>query len=122
MTTQASEPKIENPPELKPLRAYIVYGGSRDMLHAMLIFENGWAAFGHMCSHPGYMPGDLIVNRSERQAILAEMGYRVELAGEPIAGSDNAPDWLLAAHKNKAGWEPMADEYAKISARQKGPQ
>lgn len=101
--------------ELKKIKAYIVYGGSRGMYNATLLFENGWPAFGHLCSSECFMPSDLWLRRKERQTILEKMGYEVELQDEIFAGSDTVPKWLNDAYDNEAGWKPMADEYKKIS-------
>lgn len=99
---------------MKKIKAYIVYGGSPEWWNATLVFENGWPAFSHICSHPCFMRGDLLENRKERKRVLKAMGYEVEIVGEPIAGSNNAPKELLVAFENEAGWRPMADEYARV--------
>lgn len=96
------------------IKAYIVYGGYPNNYSASLIFENGWCAFGHFCSSPGYMPGDLWLNRPERQNALKKMGYEVELHPEIFAGSDASPAWLLEAHKNEAGWKAMSEAYNNL--------
>lgn len=101
---------------MKKIQAYIVYGGRRQFWSASLVLENGYAAFGHICSDPGYMPGDLLLNRPERQAVFKAMGYEVEIVGEPIAGSDNSPPWLLERHADKSHWEEFAAEYKRVEA------
>ena len=52
--------------------------------HCLAIFENGWSAFSHICSSPGFAPGDLWQRRPERKAILVKMGIEVEDTGEII--------------------------------------
>ncbi len=101
--------------KLKKMKAYIIYGGGNQMLNATLIFENGWSAFSHLCSHPGFMAGDLIEDRPERREILKRMGIgEVEIVGEPIWGSANAPAGLLEKNKDRSNWQAMSDEYKKI--------
>ncbi len=97
------------------MKAYIIYGGKPEWYNATLIFENGWAPFGHLCSHPCFMPGDLLLHRPERQAVLARMGITTEIIGEPFAGTDNPllPEGLIALHEAGA-WQSMADEYGRI--------
>lgn len=104
---------------MKKIKAYIIYGGSPDWYNATLIFENGWAAFGHLCSHPCFMPGDLWLHRKERQDILTEMGYEVELVGDPIAGSNNplVPEGLTEKNASDVNWKEMAEEYDRIYKR-----
>lgn len=100
----------------KKIKAYIVYGGSPEWYNATLIFENGWAAFGHLCSHPYYMYEDLWGRRQERQAILEKMGYEVEIVGDPIAGSDNAPASLLLNNQNEVNYKYMSEAYERVKA------
>lgn len=104
--------QTEEVKQLTKLKAYIVYSGDPGWYQATLVLENGWAPFGHLCSHPGFMPGDLIVNRPERQQVFVKMGYVIELTDAPILDK-NAPAELIALHKAKA-WQPMADEYARV--------
>ena len=100
--------------ELKKLKAWIVYGGSPEWYNATLIFENGWAAFRHLCSHPCYMIGDLIENRQRRKDVLAKMGYKVDLQDNPIAGSDDdRVAHLIPLNANKNNWQEMQDQYKK---------
>ena len=99
---------------MKKMKAYIVYGGSGDMLSASLVLENGWAPFGHLCSAPGFMKGDLWGRRTERQEIFKQLGIELEIVGEPIQGSNNAPAGLVALHKDRSNYQEMADEYDRI--------
>lgn len=106
---------------MKTIEAYIVYGGSREFWSATLVLENGWAAFGHICSAPGFMPGDLLLHRPERLKVFEAMGYKVEIVGEPIAGSDNSPGWLLERHRDKSQWQSFADEYHRVEKELASP-
>ncbi len=96
---------------MQKIKAYIVYGGSPEWWSATLILENGWSAFGHLCSHPSYMPGDLLLHRPKRLAVFREMGYEVEIQGGPIAGSDNAPEGLVAKYQDESNWKAFAEQY-----------
>lgn len=96
---------------LQKIKAYIIYGGSPNWWNATLVFENGWAAFGHLCSSPGFMPGDLWHNRPERQEILRAMGYEVELVLPPMLS--DGPDGLLEKHKDDSNWKDMAAAYER---------
>lgn len=104
-------------PALKKIKAYIVYYGRPDWYNATLIFENGWSAFGHLCSHPHFMPGDLWERREERQEVLKKMGYEVELHNEIIEDRllPNNHQWLIDNNKNEQLWKPMAEEYERVS-------
>ena len=99
---------------MKKIKAYIVYGGSPEWYNATLIFENGWAAFGHCCSHPCFMESDLWESRKERQDILTKMGYEVEIHHEIFAGSDAVPKFLLEKYQDESNYKEMADEYDRI--------
>ena len=96
---------------MNKIKAWIVYGGSPEWWDASLILENGFVMAGHICSHPYYMKGDLIEHRAERGEALRRMGYEVEVQGEPIAGSDNAPSFLIEANKNEEGYKEFSEKY-----------
>lgn len=100
----------------KKIKAYIVYGGSHEWWDATLVLENGWSAFTHLCSHPGYMAGDLLLKKPKRLEIFKAMGYEVEIEGGPIAGSDNAPPWLIEKYKDQSNWQEFADLYRATEA------
>lgn len=105
---------------LKKIKAWIVYGGSSGWYNATLILENGWVPFSHSCSHPCFMPGDLIENRKERKEALEKMGYEIDLQMQPVAGSnDPSVQWLVEKHQNKENWQEMAEQYKNIVGEDK---
>ena len=73
----------------------------KDWYVCTAIFENGWSAFQHICSAPGFAPGDLWQRRPERQEILKKMGIDVEDTSEIIDDStiDETHPELLAKNK-----------------------
>lgn len=97
------------------MKAWIIYGGSPGWWDASLVLENGWVPFGHVCSHPDFMKGDLLLGRTERLAVFDKMGVEIEIVGEPIAGSDNPgiPEGLIEKFKNKDSWKDFAEEYSR---------
>ncbi len=96
------------------MKLYYVYSKHcviNGWFHCMAMFENGWVPFGHICSHPGYAPGDLWQRRPERQEILKKMGIEVEDTGELIDDStidETHPD-LFAANQgcNQEYWNEL---------------
>lgn len=98
--------------ELKKIKGYIYYSGQDQWLNATLVLENGWAPFGHLCSHPLYMPHDLILRRKDRQETLAKMGYEIELVGEP-QDQNNIPEDLLALNQDESNYKEMSELYNK---------
>lgn len=84
------------------LKAWYIYTGQNDWLNAAMIFENGWAPFGHCCSAPGYMPGDLWERRKERQEILKKMSIEVDADPEPVREEEffKVHPEVLDLHKN----------------------
>jgi hypothetical protein len=119
MNTEPKNEKTSDTMTLKPIKAYIIYGGSTQWWTATLVFENGWSAFSHLCSDPCFMKGDLWTRRRERQERLRKMGYEVELVGEPIAGSDKSPEGLLEKHQDASNWQEMADAYKELEKLEK---
>lgn len=65
------------------------------------ILENGWIPFSHICSDPGFAPGDLWRRRPERQKAMEKLGITIDDTGELIDDStidESHPDLLK---KNK---------------------
>lgn len=104
---------------MKKIKAYIVYAGHEGEYHAALVFENGWAAFNHVSSHPNAMLNDLWLSHPERQKDLSEMGYEVDVTSDPISavGHSRICNDLIAEledkHRNKSHWREMAEHFKR---------
>ena len=93
----------------KKIKLYFHYAANtamKDWYHCTAILENGCVLASHICSHPGFMFGDLWDNRPERQKTMKELGYEVEpiyiqLNNESLNGEYK---WLLDAY-NEFGEE-----------------
>lgn len=72
--------------EPKTMKAWYVFEGKPEWYHANLLLENGAAPYGHLCSHPAFMPGDLWLHRPERQGQMARAGITLDIQnnGEPV--------------------------------------
>ena len=104
---------------MKKIKAYITYSGSPDFWTAQLIFENGWSAFSHLCSSVRFMEIDLWEKRDCRQKILEQMGYEVEIVGEPDPGGKGLPAWLLEKHNDESNYADFRNLYNETEKRLK---
>lgn len=99
---------------MKTLKAYIIYGGAGDMLNASLILENGWCPLGRAVKSVQDMKGELWGLNTEAQEVFRRMGITIEIQGDPIHGSANAPEGLLDRYRDRSNYQEMADEYAEF--------
>jgi len=85
-------------------------GGRNGWYHAQLIAEDGTPLGGHICSHEGYMPGDLGVLKGTRkdrhEGFMKHYpdGYKMEFVGH-----DDAPthEGLQKAFENNDKLRPV---------------
>ena len=97
------------------LKAWCVYSGEPEWCHFTLVLENGWAPFRHLCSHPGFGPGDLWLRRTERHKVMERMGIEIDLQPGTMKQDEfieRFPD-TLKKHQAKE-WQPLSDEYERI--------
>lgn len=64
------------------MKAFILADGDKDWWNCTLLCEDGWAPFGHLCSHPNYAPGDLWLGRPKRQQAIQELGLTLDIHPE----------------------------------------
>jgi hypothetical protein len=86
-----NEPVIYNPHGKPVMELPVIYGfnngGPSDWLEGVLLAEDGTYLGGHICSHEGYMPGDLGVvsgwqdKRHEAFRLHYPDGYRMDFVG-----------------------------------------
>lgn len=98
---------------LTPLKAWLAYEGQPEWYHASFVCENGAVPYGHLCSHPCFVAGDLWTQREERQEQMRRAGFAIELQnnGEPIHAK-KLPKELLALVK--AGGPAIDEFYARL--------
>lgn len=83
-------------------------GGSRDWWDAALIAEDGTYLGGHICSHEGYMPGDLGClegsrpDRHEGFKLHYPDGYRMTFVGQDDFDTSEGLKAAIALNKEKA--------------------
>jgi len=102
---------LEKPVESLPTIWGFNNGGSRDMLLACLISDDGNLLGGHSCSHEGYMRGDLGIlegTRPDRHDTFAKHypdGYKMAFVGYDDFKEHGAPITaaLALAAKKKEG-------------------
>jgi hypothetical protein len=99
---------------MKKMKAYIIYGGAGDLLNASLILENGWSPFGRAVKSVQDMKGELWGLNMEAQEVFKRMEIELEITGDPIYGSANAPEGLLDLYRDRSNYQEMADEYAEF--------
>lgn len=95
------------------LKAWPTYSGEGDWFDCVLVLENGWAPFGHLCSHPNFAPGDLWLGRPERMAAFKKMG--IELVLQPITKDMDVPAEVLAKNKDETNWKHFSEQYAALT-------
>ena len=98
---------------LTKLKAWFCYAGKPGWYSCTMVLENGWAPFGHICSHPNFAPGDLFYGRPERMAIFKEMG--IEIDAQPVCEDKELPPELLQKNKEGVGYEHLSKQYEKLA-------
>ncbi len=98
---------------MEKLKAYVVYTGKPEWYHCTLIFESGWAPFGHVCFHLGFAKSDLLQGRQKRKDVLKKMGIEVDLVG-PIP-MEELPSEIIEKNKDKESYKHLEEEYKKFS-------
>lgn len=95
---------------MKKIKAYIeCKKNGPEMWACSMVFENGAAMFGHLCSAPGYAYGDLWGRRKKRQDILSMMGYQVV----EIEVLEKLPKEILERNRDHKSYKGFMDEYDK---------
>lgn len=113
MTQTVTEKSV--PKETVKLKGYAAYSGDDQWYNCVLVFDNGWSPFGHLCSHPSFALNDLWGRRKERQEILAEMG--IEVTEIIVCRDVNVPKEVLDKHKNPLNYKHLTEKYNEIYER-----
>lgn len=67
------------------MKVFFVCDGSGDWWSCHGVLSNGFYFAQHLCSHPGFAPGDLLYTRSERLSALKELfGVTKETESETV--------------------------------------
>lgn len=109
---------VFNPMDVDPATLPIIYGfnngGSPGFYYAQLIAEDGEVMGSHLCSHEGYMPGDLGIieghraDRHESFKMKYPSGYRMCFV--PYDEVDTHPGLEEACLRNQAESERVEAE------------
>lgn len=104
---------------MKIMKAWYVYEGKPEWYHATLLLENGAAPYGHLCSHPCFMPGDLWVHRPERQRQMMRAGITLDIQnnGGPVH-IETLPELIALNKSNKEAIEAF---YALLDSHASDP-
>lgn len=87
--------------EVQVVKGWITYPDEykAGWCHCHLILENGFAIYGHLCSDPGFAPGDLWFRRKERQEEWKNAGLELEIVGR--VPYSRIPAEIMIANKNE---------------------
>lgn len=90
------------------MKAWFTYSGSRDWWNCVMVLENGYAPFGHLCSHPNFAPGDLFFSRPDRMAAFRKLGIELDIQG--TCQDIDVPADVLEKNKDESNWREMSDK------------
>jgi hypothetical protein len=99
------------------LKMYFVCSGSDDWWTCYGVLSNGFCFGQHICSHPGFAPGDLYFNRDNRKrALLEVLGVDETIEAETIIVRTAAdkPDWLDGHKALQEGLKPIYERYSAL--------
>lgn len=85
------------------------------------LLENGFCFGEHVCSHPGFAPGDLLMHRKDRLAALRLIFPEADPTTfelVQVKTKDDLPDWYKATEKTQDALKPMYAEYARLLSPQ----
>ena len=104
------------------LKAWFAYEGVPEWYSASLILENGAVPYGHCCSHPCFVPGDLWTGRPQRHEQMRAAGVTLDIQndGEPIHASKLPAEVLAANKSNAAGIKAFYERVFGASATGEG--
>lgn len=91
------------------------------------MLDNGFCFGQHVCSDPGFAPGDLLQGRRGRKLALAAVFPElpdVEFSTVEVRGKADLPPWwesLANSKEVQAELKPFYDKYAKELEAQKEP-
>ena len=107
------------------MKGYFVCDGKDDWWVCYGVLENGFCFGQHVCSHPGFAPGDLYTHRPERQAALKEVfGLSpddIEWETITVSSKDDVPVWWDEHGKLQDGLKDQYDRYHALLEAAKKP-
>lgn len=87
------------------MKMYFVCSGPPNWLTCYGVLENGFVFGSHLCSHPGFAPGDLYFQRPDRIEGLKQVfgidPTAVDAETIVVTSQEEVPDW----------WETKADNH-----------
>lgn len=113
-STTASGDSEDGEEEMKNerLKAWFCYSGDRGFYSCVMILENGWAPFSHICSHPYFAPGDLFFGRSERMKAFKDLGIEIDPQG--ICKDTEVPEEVYDNNMSKTSYKEMSERYKAL--------
>ncbi len=94
---------------MKQMKAWPCYSGNHEWYNCVLVLENGYAPYSHVCSHPYFAPGDLLLGRKDRLALFKLLG--IEIIMQPICMDLEVPADVLYRNKDPQCFEEFRNEF-----------
>lgn len=112
---------LEQREKMSALGMFFVCDGARDWWNCYGVLSNGFCFGQHICSDPGFAPGDLYFGRAERVAALRELfgvdPETIECQTIVVRTLADKPEWWDG---QKALQDGLAPQYERYSALLKG--
>jgi hypothetical protein len=102
----------------KPKMYFVCEFQNADWYSCTGVLSNGFAFGGHVCSHPGYAPGDLYFTRKNRIDALKEIfGFewdRSETETIVVRSKADIPEWWMIHAELQEGLKEQYERYDSI--------
>jgi len=97
---------------------YVCENGGPEWFNSYGVLENGFCFGQHLCSHPNYAPGDLLLRRKNRLAALKEI-FGVEPTDDNqeiivVNSVADIPEWWNSHEALQEVLKPQYERYAKM--------